>query len=229
MQLDPDDAIAMHCTAASRGDNPDRASDAYVAGMFDQFASSFDEQLVAVGYQGPVLVAEALRKVSPKRAATGLDAGCGTGLCAPLLRPLADRLVGVDLSNNMLQLASERGGYDELVEQELTSYLQTHPNAFDWIVSADTCIYFGKLATLLQAAAQALRPGGYLVVTVERATTSAPFELLPHGRYCHSPVYVTATLAEAGFEEPSLDVHPIRTENSTPIMALIITARKPAA
>ena len=27
-----------------------------------------------------------------------LDAGCGTGLCAPLLRPYASRLTGVDLS-----------------------------------------------------------------------------------------------------------------------------------
>ena len=36
-----------------------------------------------------------------------LDAGCGTGLCGPLLRPLAARLVGVDLSEKMVELARD--------------------------------------------------------------------------------------------------------------------------
>ena len=31
-----------------------------------------------------------------------LDAGCGTGLCGPLVAPYARRLVGVDLSEAML-------------------------------------------------------------------------------------------------------------------------------
>ncbi|MCX4239251.1 class I SAM-dependent DNA methyltransferase [Paraliomyxa miuraensis] len=55
-----------------------------------------------------------------------LDAGCGTGLCAPLLRPLARTLVGVDLSGKMLDQARRRGGYDELIEAELTEMLDAH-------------------------------------------------------------------------------------------------------
>ncbi|HTM44691.1 MAG TPA: tetratricopeptide repeat protein [Polyangiaceae bacterium] len=227
LQLNPNDAVALHCAAASRGDTPSRASDGYVTEMFDQFAQSFDEQLAAVDYQGPALVTEALRRVNPQCAAAGLDAGCGTGLCAPLLRPLASRLIGVDLSPKMLQLARERGGHDELVEQELTSYLQAHPNCFDWIVSADTFLYFGNLKALVQAAMQTLFPGGHLIFTVERATTPSPFALLPEGRYCHSPGYITAVLAEAGFELLFLEARPIRNENSRTITALVATARKP--
>ena len=37
-----------------------------------------------------------------------LDAGCGTGLCGPLIAPHARRLVGVDLSGQMLAHARER-------------------------------------------------------------------------------------------------------------------------
>ena len=43
-----------------------------------------------------------------------LDAGCGTGLCGPLVAPHAQRLTGVDLSAGMLAQASEKGVYDEL-------------------------------------------------------------------------------------------------------------------
>ena len=38
-----------------------------------------------------------------------LDAGCGTGLCGPGLRGRAGRLVGVDLSPEMLKRAAGRG------------------------------------------------------------------------------------------------------------------------
>ena len=50
-----------------------------------------------------------------------LDAGCGTGLAAPLLGPYARRLVGVDLSGAMLEQARALPQYDELVE-ELTKF-----------------------------------------------------------------------------------------------------------
>ena len=34
-----------------------------------------------------------------------LDIGCGTGLCGPLLRPIAVSLCGVDLSAGMIEKA----------------------------------------------------------------------------------------------------------------------------
>ena len=37
-----------------------------------------------------------------------LDAGCGTGLCGPLVAPYKRRLVGVDLSERMLDRARDR-------------------------------------------------------------------------------------------------------------------------
>ncbi|NIR58985.1 MAG: methyltransferase domain-containing protein, partial [Gammaproteobacteria bacterium] len=48
-----------------------------------------------------------------------LDAGCGTGLCGPLLAPHARTLVGVDLSGGMIAKAEELAVYDELEVAEL--------------------------------------------------------------------------------------------------------------
>ena len=98
-----------------------------------------------------------------------LDAGCGTGLCGPLLAPYARRLVGVDLSEGMLALAKEKNVYDALMKSELTDYLRDHAAAFDVIVSADTLVYFGDLEDVLAAAAGALRPNGLFIFTLEHA------------------------------------------------------------
>ena len=62
-----------------------------------------------------------------------LDVGCGTGLCGALLSPYARRLVGVDLSDRMLDQARERNIYDELVKGELTAYLDGCRDAYDVI------------------------------------------------------------------------------------------------
>jgi Flp pilus assembly protein TadD len=61
-----------------------------------------------------------------------VDAGCGTGLCAPLLRPWAAHLAGCDLSVGMLQRAEQRGGYDVLHKAELTHYLPPSPPGSTW-------------------------------------------------------------------------------------------------
>ena len=109
---------------------PARASDAYIEKTFDSFAASFDAKLAKLlDYRAPALVAEMLAHagVDAARSLDVLDAGCGTGLCGPLVAPYARRLVGVDLSEAMLDRARARNVYDELVTGELTAYLRDSP------------------------------------------------------------------------------------------------------
>jgi len=155
-----------------------------------------------------------------------LDAGCGTGLCGPLVAPYARRLVGVDLSEAMLARARERSVYDELAKRELTAYLQDAGESFDVIVSADTLVYFGPLEAVTAAAANALRPGGVLVFTVEelsRDTGNAGYCLSPNGRYRHSPAYLERVLAEAGLESEILPAE-LRLEAGEPVAGLVVRA-----
>lgn len=172
---EPDNAIVRHHLAAIGGELPPaRASDAYVRTVFDGFADSFDAKLASLDYRAPSLVGEHLARILPEpaRQYTVADLGCGTGLCAPLVRPWSSRLVGCDLSGAMLEKARTRGGYDDLVEDELVAFLERHRATFDLLVSADTLCYFGDLHGVAVAAAAALRPGGRLVFTVE--ATDAP-------------------------------------------------------
>src|SRR5947207_11732494 len=155
--------------ACTGRDVPARASNGFVERTFDSFASSFESKLEHLSYRAPALVAAMLENsgLEPSKQLDVLDAGCGTGLCGPLLVPYARRLVGVDLSEGMLAQARERNVYDELVKGELTAYLADHNEAFDVIVSADTLVYFGPLDHVAAASERALQPGGRLIFTVE--------------------------------------------------------------
>jgi predicted TPR repeat methyltransferase len=232
LKEEPDHPGVKHLIAALSGkDVPPRASDEYIEMTFDRFAESFDSQLAFLQYRAPQLVAAAVEKagVSADKNLVVLDAGCGTGLCGPLLAPYAAKLTGIDLSSGMLDRARPRGVYDELVKAELTQFLQSRRDEYDLVVSADTLCYFGKLDEAILAAASALRAGGMLVFTVERAEGSdAPkgHRINPHGRYSHVREYVDRTLANAGFAERELADDVLRREGGLPVNGLVVTARK---
>ncbi|MDS4068908.1 MAG: tetratricopeptide repeat protein [Candidatus Competibacter sp.] len=234
LRLMPDDPVARHRLAAWFGqDKPARASDAYVTDLFDRYADHFDEHLQRLDYRAPELIGARLADALGEgaRQLDVLDAGCGTGLCASMLRPYARRLTGVDLSSRMVEKARERGGYDELAVAELTAFLNERPGAYDLIVSADTLVYFGMLETVLAAAAHALRPGGWLAFTAEQiAVEVAPDDgycLNRSGRYSHTSEYLDRVLAGAGLEARARADATLRQEGNQPVMGHVVLARKP--
>ena len=231
LELFPSDPRAQHFVAACTGKSvPQRASDDYVRAEFQGFAATFDENLARLEYRAPQLIAEEIARIlgDPRPRLAVLDAGCGTGLCGPLLRPHAAFMAGVDLSPAMIELARKRSVYDALVVEELTTYLRRHEQASDLIASADTLVYFGELGEVTAAAARALRPGGVLVFTVERALPDdAPsgYRINPHGRYSHTADYLSRTLAQAGFLEPTIREVQLRKEANQWVEGWLVSAQ----
>ncbi len=228
---EPDNAEALfRLRACTQEDVPERAPDDFVAMTFDIFADSFDAKLASLSYRAPELVAEAVaRHASPPAAALDIaDAGCGTGLCGPLLKPWARTLAGVDLSPAMLAKAQERGLYDELEAAELVAWLQRRPQSCELLVSADTLCYFGALDGFAAAARGALREGGLLVFTVEALAEEpgAPeHRLQPSGRYSHRRGYVEAALRGAGLQPLELQAVHLRKEAGKPVDGWLVSAR----
>jgi predicted TPR repeat methyltransferase len=234
LEEEPGDPIALHMLAACTGRGvPARASNGFVERTFDSFASSFESKLEKLSYRAPTLVAAMLEdsRLERSKRLDVLDAGCGTGLCGPLLAPFARRLVGVDLSEGMLTHAKEKKVYDELLKTELTDYLRDNCGAFDLIVSADTLVYFGDLKDVVVAAAAALRPNGLFVFTLEQAVgggVDVDYRLGLSGRYSHSRAYVEQLLAFSGLQ-PEIAYAELRMEAGVPVAGVVIRATKSVA
>ena len=228
---EPDNAEAQFRLTACTGQHvPPRAPDRYVAQAFDTFADSFDAKLESLSYRAPALVSEAVARHlgTPAQPLRVIDAGCGTGLCGPLLKPYARHIVGVDLSAGMLAKARARQVYDELAQGELVAFLQARPDACELLVSADTLCYFGGLEDFAAAAAGALCSGGWLVFTVESLDAQGGetgFALQGHGRYSHRRPYVQAALQRCGFTGIELLNCVLRTEAGKPVDGWLVSAR----
>lgn len=231
LEAEPGNALAQfHLTACTGEGVPERAPDAYVQGIFDSFAGSFDAKLAALSYRAPELVAAAVARQlgAPEKSLRVLDAGCGTGLCAPLLAPYAVHLAGVDLSAGMLRKAVARQLYDELVQGDLVAFLAARPAAFDVVVSADTLCYFGTLAPFAAACAGALHSGGLLAFTVEAHADDdgqPEHRLQANGRYSHRRRHLESALRAAGLMPAEMQTVVLRMEAGEPVNGWLVCAR----
>ena len=226
---EPSNAKASHMAAAMSGQNvPNRAADEYVRKLFDESAETFDTNLEKLEYRAPQAVAQALTSRADGKFPTVLDAGCGTGQCGPLIRALSWRLVGVDISEKMIERAQTRECYDELVTSELTAFLHWRMRAFDAVVSADTLVYFGALGQLFAAANESLRERGLLIFTLEalEGGASEEYRLQEHGRYAHNESYVREALSAANFSVESLNFEAFRKEREQDVPGFLVVARR---
>ncbi|MDX1737462.1 MAG: methyltransferase domain-containing protein [Alphaproteobacteria bacterium] len=224
----PEQPDAAHMGAAVAGfPAPERANDAYVADVFNDFAPDFEQKLEELGYQAPELLRNLVEEIvepAPK-SQTILDAGCGTGLCAPLLSPWAEKLDGVDLSPGMLEKAEERDQYDSLVEEELVTYLRSYLRHYDLIVAADVFCYFGDLEEAFEAAAQSLKKDGYLTFSLE-CEDVINYALKPSGRYSHAHDYVINCLRKCGFDVTCVKQDILRWEYGQEVNGILVLAKK---
>jgi predicted TPR repeat methyltransferase len=215
--LSPDSVEAAHLRDAALARAVDRQPAALVAQHFDGIADDFDDRLVRrLGYRGPErLMALIGAQIAPEGALHILDLGCGTGLCAPLLRPFARRLAGVDLSPRMLARARALGLYDSLETTDLLSALGKASQPWDLMIAADTFPYLGDLAPVFDGAARSLKVGGWFAFSTEAADGDG-FVLKPNGRYGHPSRYIEQ-LAVGRFTITSRSTAPIRREAGQPV------------
>ena len=232
LELEPDNPRAVHLRDAWSGTDSARASEGYVRQEFDAFAEEFDVTLRQLGYRVPEILAGMLAATRGSEEATGVvvDIGCGTGLSGVPVRPYADKLIGVDLSEQMLLRARRRDVYDVLITDDLTRYLKRNIKVCEAIISADTFIYFGDLAEVIADCAATLNEGGLLVFSVEAHDApdiGATFQLKPSGRYGHHEPYVREVLDASGLTVLEFDEIELREERGRPIVGYAVVAQKP--
>jgi predicted TPR repeat methyltransferase len=229
LKLDKNNGVALHLLAALQGKTTITAPQSYVVGLFNGAAEYFDHHLVdELEYKVPQYLQTAVNTVLNEKnnSMDILDLGCGTGLCGPLFRQQAKKLVGVDLAPNMLRQAAERNVYDQLITDDISSVLRKTKTAYDIVLAADVFIYVGELKQIFEAMENALKPGGLFAFSIESGNDSDHFTLLPTGRYAHSIDYIR-TLAEAtGLREVQNDARVLRTDRGASINGYVMVFKK---
>jgi predicted TPR repeat methyltransferase len=228
LQLDPADRQGAGLKLQLIGKAPAATAppSAFVETLFDHYAETFEEMLVGkLHYRLPQVLDAAIRQARPGRFRLALDLGCGTGLMGERLRPIVDRLEGVDISAGMLRKARAKRIYDALTKADLQGYSHAGERP-DLVTSADVLIYIGGLERIVQTVAGLLADGGLFAFSIERLAGGGDFALQPSRRYAHSDGYVSRTLLANGFSILSLDPTIIRQDRREPVEGLAIVACK---
>lgn len=171
LQLEPDDAEIRHILVSLRNEaTPKRVPDECIKQLYERFSTYYESNMVdELGYEGPQHLLEVIEQtIGDRRELRVLDLGCGTGLAGKVLRLFASRLVGVDLSEEMLDKSRARNIYDHLELGEITGWLSGTDETFDLITACDTFIYFGDLRQTIGPAKATLNPGGTIAFSVAK-------------------------------------------------------------
>ena len=213
--IDPNHQAAHYMLAALSGTTPVSAPRQYVEEIFDKYAHRFDAHLEkALGYTAPKALASMVKNACTALPFTAtLDLGCGTGLSGAPFRAMTKRLVGVDVSGQMLAKAAEKKLYDHLECDDILSFLARDEDFYDLFIVADVLVYLGDPKPLFPAIAARTMENGIVACSLETTHHVEDFQLLPTGRYAHNPSYLALCAANAGFTVLEHQPHKIRKEN----------------
>jgi len=233
LELDPEDhgGASVRLASMGRGDTPIKAPDAYVQTLFDQHAEVFDNVLVdQLDYCVPLLVRQRIQALELGPFRRVLDLGCGTGLTGGALRDMAEDITGVDLSENMVEIAHEKDLYETLYVAEAVDFLDDNDDEpFDLIVATDVLPYMGALEALFFGAVDNLVPGGLLIFSSETLAeedfAGRSYIVGPHQRFAHSEAYLRDRLTATGFEIAEIGDITVRMEEGAPIAGQLVIAR----
>ncbi|WP_108002927.1 class I SAM-dependent DNA methyltransferase [Mycoplana dimorpha] len=234
LALDPDDhgGAAVRLASMGRGETPEKAPDAYVTTLFDQHAEVFEDVLVEqLGYAVPVLVRQRLQTLGLGPFKRMLDLGCGTGLTGGTLRDMVEDLTGIDLSENMVEIAHEKDLYETLYVAEAVDFLDDNDEEpFDLITATDVLPYLGALEPLFFGAADNLVPGGLFIFSSETLSADTfagrGFMVGPHQRFAHAEDYVRNRLDATGFDLVEIADITVRMEDGEPTPGHLVVARR---
>jgi predicted TPR repeat methyltransferase len=136
--------------------------------FYKKGAADYDhEMLDKLGYTSPSTIASLLIESLPEKSSRIIDIGCGTGLTCTLLHDQGyTHLEGIDLSPDMLQVASHRDIYLSLFTGDLNLPLKIESNIYDAAISSGTFTHGHVGAEPLDEVVRILKPGGILAITV---------------------------------------------------------------
>lgn len=133
---------------------------------YDDWADSYDKELLDNAYSQPQRCCEALLAFSLPRDAKLLDIGCGTGLAGKAATQAGFTCIdGCDYSHGMLAKARETGLYQRLFEADLNHPPLDRPsNSYDAALIVGVFSFGHVQADALDDILRVLKPGAPIII-----------------------------------------------------------------
>ena len=222
LKLFPSNPFAKHAYNSLKGKIDEETLKAYSQNLYDAFADTYNQKMKELECRVPEYVKDHLPK---QKNLSVLDLGCGTGTCGHFLKPLARRLIGVDISKSMIEKAKQRKLYTTLKQSDAIEFLEKSKIKFDLIVAADVLCYLTNLPKLFQAVAEKLSEKGQFIFTIEK-TEKENYELSLNGRVFHNFDYVKNELSASGLDISIKEKINLRREKDDFAKGYIIIAER---
>ncbi len=216
LQYCPDNPFAKHLNASFKGENIGNDTQ-YSQELFDIFADNYEHTMRNLNYNLPEQFVEFIGQP----AGLIIDLGCGTGLLGEKLKTSDNRLIGVDISAEMLAKAADKNVYEQLVQSDIIEYCPNiPPQAF--VVAADVIGYIGDIKTLVQQ----VFPRKFAFSAAINDNSVDNFKLDISGRYVYNSNYISAILTQTGYTDISSQEVVLRTENDSDVNGIIFYAKE---
>ncbi len=139
-----------------------------VASLYDNWATTYDQEMAVAGYRHPSICLALLARHLPAGTTPLLDAGAGTGLVGEWLGIVGYTHVdALDISSGMLAVAGKKGVYASLYQAALGSSLPFADDFYGGIISAGVFTSGHVGVEGLEELVRICRPGGVIVMTVK--------------------------------------------------------------
>ena len=136
---------------------------------YDEFASSYDAEFAnALGWHYPKAIAAIYLNQATKQDLPIADIGCGIGLVAEALQCSAEDIDGIDISEEMLNRAKEKGLYRSTIKADLTARPETIMNCYGAVISAGTFTSGHLGSEQLEPLLDIARTGALFVIGVNK-------------------------------------------------------------
>jgi predicted TPR repeat methyltransferase len=200
LDYDPDHKAAQHMLSALSGSGAESVPESYIEDVFDSYSQKYEQSLVVdLQYNVPGQLRTRFNALKwSERIGHGLDLGCGTGLSGEVFTDIVERLDGIDLSENMLQLAGEKNIYHTLHNDNIMRFLKKTDDVFDFYIAADVFGYVGDLGEVFSLLRKQASPRTLFCFSTEKLEGDG-FLLRPTGRFAHSTAYIERLAAANGW------------------------------
>ncbi len=136
--------------------------------LYKKWAQTYDDDFaLSSNYLSPKKISSFFNKHSRTTDTPILDVGAGTGLVGELLyRTGNKKIIGIDISSEMLEQAKLKRCYSSLIEADVTKKVPIKNNSIGAVVSAGTFTHGHIGPNAFDELLRITKPGGLFVLSI---------------------------------------------------------------